>query len=122
MAFENLKERLTQNSSALFHEAGFRALVEDHLSILRTHKVTATPIPLHTYWKYEGNFYGYLLRHNIPHRHHWIYLRVNGMHSPQEFAKSVNENLEMEFIPYLLEPDPDFISELVTLYNQRKSK
>lgn len=119
MAFEIIKD-LARQSEGMFYSPEFRAIVEDHLSILKTVGVTQQAIPLELYWQYEGNFYGYLTYLNIPQELHWLHLRVNGFDHPNEFAKAVSDPLNKPYIAVLLRPSETIVGDLQKYYLSRR--
>lgn len=119
MAF-GIIENLKRNDASVYFNPKFRAIVEDHINVLRTTGISVTPIALQHFYKYEGNFYGYLTEHGVSRRLHWIYLRVNNMHHPHEFAKAVRDPLNKSYDPVLIEPSEDLIADLVKYFMSMK--
>lgn len=119
MAFE-IAEKLSKSTTDLYFDPKFRNIVEDHLSILKTSGITITPIEMQLFWKYEGNFYGFLTEYGIKKNLHWIYLRVNDMHHPNEFAKAVRDPLDKPYNPFLVQPSDNLIDTLVKYYMSSK--
>lgn len=119
MAF-TIASELSKKTSPLFFDPKFRATVEDHLHILKTVGITVTPIELQVYWKYEGNFYGFLTHHAVKPNLQWIYLRVNGFHHPHEFASTFRDPLNRTVDPYLIEPNEQLIDNLIKFHSSRK--
>lgn len=109
-----------KDKDIVFYNPKFRALIEDHLNVLKTSNVTVQPVELQLFWKYEGNFYGLLTELGIKSIYHWIYLRVNGMHHPYEYAKEVRDPLDKPYDPHLIEPDETLISDIVKYYQSKK--
>lgn len=84
-----------------FLSAGFRNNIENHLDFLRNSgKTRLETVELIKLVKFKGDFYGYLNSLQINQDIHWIIMRVNEMHNPNEFD---------ELTPQILLPD---ISEL----------
>lgn len=71
-------------------------------------------------YQFEGNFYGYLMSRGVPPEYHWIYLRVNRMHSPEEFGRNRNANALKNPTFYLVEPSLDAIGAILMLYLRMK--
>lgn len=104
----------------IYYDPKFRAIVEDHLDILKTHRVTVNEIPMDLFWQYEGNFYGYLTHIGIPISRHWILLRVNNMHAPTEFASILRNDNNPIHRPILIQYSEDFLGDLQKYYMSRK--
>lgn len=119
MAFDII-EKLSKPSVEVHFNPKFRAVIEDHLNILKTANVSIEPIDLQLFWKYEGNFYGLLTEMGIKMNLHWIYLRVNGFHHPFEFAKEVRDPLDKRYDPILINPSEKLISDLIKYHMSRK--
>lgn len=92
--------------ASVFYNDGFRNVIEDHLTFLRTHPRTGARVvePGRAY-KYEADFYGLLQYFNVPAALHWTTLRMNGYTAPQQFTPDVTS---------ILLPDPDVIEHLRT--------
>jgi hypothetical protein len=81
-----LRNTLIQDGPAIFYDAGFRNVIEDHLEILKTKgQIQNVPIDPHDAYKFEYDFYALLAKHAVPAHMHWIVLRVNDMTTPTEF-------------------------------------
>lgn len=113
-------QNLNPDSKNIFYQPKFRAILEDHLDILRQSGVTINDIPLDLYWQYEGNFYGYLVHLNIPIEWHWLMLRVNGMHNPNEFAKVNEDPLDLNFRPVIKYFSERLVGDLQKYYMSQK--
>ncbi len=119
MAFDLIR-KLSKQSEGMFYSPEFRAIVEDHLGLLKTVGVKPQAIPHDLYWQYEGNFYGYLTHISIPPEMHWLHLRVNGMHHPYEFAKEVRDPLNKPYQAIMLMPSDSLVGDLQKYYLSRK--
>lgn len=121
MAF-TIMTQMAQPGPDLFYDPTFRLMIETHINILRNVNVTRTQIPDNLYYQYEGDFFGYLLHHGIPMYNHWIYLRVNGMNNPNEFAKDLRQHYGNRTSPILLEPNEGVVSDIQRMYASLKNK
>lgn len=83
----SLSNALPNASFDLYYSHDFMSMIEYHLPHIRalasTESHPVDPVKQHVY---EGDFYGYLVVHSIPHHLHWITLRLNDMHNPIEFV------------------------------------
>lgn len=119
MAF-TIIEQMAKPGDDLYYDPAFRLIVETHLNILKHSRVVQEDIPLDLFYQYEGDFYGYLVERGIPTFMHWIYLRVNGMTNPNEFAKEQRDPLNRAYSPVLLRPHDNTVSGLRSFYLSRK--
>lgn len=119
MAFTIL-EQTPDGGAQMFYDPAFRLIVETHINILRTINAERREIPLELYWQYEGNFYGYLTEIGIEQELHWIYLRVNGMENPNQFAADVRNPLDKKYNNILIKPSNNEIGNLQQFYTSRK--
>lgn len=119
MAF-TIIDQMAKPGDDLYYEPAFRLIVETHLNILKRVRVIKEDIPLDLFHQYEGDFYGYLVERSIPPYLHWIYLRVNGMTNPNEFAKEERDPLGRSYAPVLLRPHDNTIDSLRSFYLSRK--
>lgn len=88
-----------------YFSAGFRAIIEDHLQILRnTAKLHTVEVSGFQELKYQGDFYGLLRDMGIDHDYHWITLRLNDLHSPMDYQGNlVNIKIpKIDYIKFLL--------------------
>lgn len=90
-----------------YYSAGFRTLIEDHLSYIRKHNSTRI-IQLEAIKElvYRGSFFSLLDYLKISQDLWWIVMRVNGIH---------NETNYLEPITHLILPD----RSLINVLNQR---
>lgn len=77
-----------------FYTGVFRNIIEDHLKILinKASRANVQIEPINTI-KYRGDFYGLLQFMNVPEEHHWICLRLNGLHCPTDYDGSFDSIL-----------------------------
>ena len=96
-------------SSELYYQEKFKQTIEDHLPLLKE-KVTTQPIESYLQTQCKYNFYLLLNRLNVSYKYHWVVLRVNGLHTPQDYTG------EKMFI-YL--PDFKQVDRLMQVYNTK---
>lgn len=106
----------------VMYEPEFRTILETHLQILRYHPTTqrsnVSPDKIH---QYEGDFYGLLGEMGVSLDKHWIYMRVNGMESPNQFGRQLHNPYVREIGFTLLSPPDDILADLRTLYLSTKA-
>lgn len=119
MAF-TIMQQMSQPGYDMYYEPGFRLLVETYLNILKNFNATIVAIPPDKYYQYEGNFYGYLVELQIAPCLHWIYMRVNGMENPDQFAAELRLKDDRIYNPTLLHPNKAMIETISMYYNNRK--
>jgi hypothetical protein len=113
---QRLQDRLEDPGAAVYYEPGFRQIVEDHLTFLRSHDTTeSSSIRPRIANACHGDFYCVLSHYNIPREFHWINLRINGLTSPLDYDSSMNQ---------MLLCSPLTIKRLVKMYraNRRQAK
>ncbi|ARV76738.1 hypothetical protein PHABIO_107 [Pseudomonas phage Phabio] len=121
MAF-TIMTLMAQPGPELFYDPKFRLMVETHINILRNHFVTREDIPANHYYQYEGDFYGFLVGRSIPAHLHWVYMRVNGMTNPNQFAKDLRNYYTGMVKPTLLIPNDGVLSDIQRMYVSLKNK
>lgn len=104
----------------MYYTSDFRNIIESHLNILKNIGVTKQNYGADLYYQYEGNFNGLLVELGIPPYLWWIYLRVNGMKNPNEFASDVRLDNEPVHAPVLIHPNDVIITNLRALYMSRE--
>lgn len=78
----------------IYYSEGFRAVIEDHMSYLRTHPETrVVELPNNEAYKYEYDFYMLLSRLSIPYHLHWVVLRLNGFTAPNQLRAGLQSIL-----------------------------
>lgn len=95
----------------VFADEGFKALIEDHLSIL-SHKnniLTMKEVSPVDANRFEYDFFGLCRFLSIPYQHQWIAMRVNGLKSPQEYR---NHMLQIKV------PNVEIVESLRSYYMQ----
>lgn len=99
---------MTDGGPAVYYDDGFRQVVEDHMTYLRTHPkttlLTLDATKLGTLYKYEADLYGFLSEFGVPRKLHWIVMRMNGYFSPTELEMSLTS---------LMVPDGTIVEQLV---------
>lgn len=92
----------------VYYEEGFRIILEDHMTYLRTHPNTKTmQIESFKAYKYTGDLFGLLAEYNIPTELNWVVLRMNNMTTPTECGEDLKT---------LLMPDSQVIERMRSLY------
>lgn len=108
----NVTDSLISEGPDIFYSPEFRAVVEEHILVLQqnesTEKIT---IETHTAYQYENNLYGLLTYLEYPKQLHWIIMRINGLHSPNEFKRDTKQ---------LVIPNTSLVDELVKLHNSKE--
>lgn len=91
-----------------YYSKGFRVILEDHMTFLRTHPntkpVEVTPGEA---YRYESDFYGLLTYKAIPMHLHHLILRMNNMMNPAHVTADLK---------YFLLPDQSVVSRLLSVY------
>lgn len=88
----------------IYYDDGFRNVLEDHMTYLRTSAVTKNvEVDVLSSYKYQADLFGYLYLRNIPAFLHWVVMRMNRMTEPMEFGPSITT---------LLLPDPNMIEQI----------
>lgn len=84
--------RTTSTVSPKYTCREFQVFVEDHLDYL-IKQSTFTSIGDNRTLKFRNNFYGLLRDMGVASKYWWVYLRVNGYHSPLDYdgALSIRE-------------------------------
>jgi hypothetical protein len=94
-----------------YYSDGFRNLLEDHYSWLKTQSSTKTvPIDGYLAVRYEYDFYGLMQNQNVPIELHWITMRLSGYTSSDQMSRDLQS--------YIL-PDPAVISRLYSVYSAK---
>lgn len=120
MTFKILEAMKTPAENFYF-EDGWRTIVETCLPQLKWYGIIQEPIAPEHLQQYQGNFYGYLVECGVPPEWHWLYLRVNGMDHPREFASELRDPLNPPYYPVYITPSEELVSQLRAYYlNQRK--
>ncbi|EKD89522.1 MAG: hypothetical protein ACD_33C00046G0003 [uncultured bacterium] len=79
---------MTNTGPAIFHDQAFLAVLEDHMSYLRSHPTTVVlNIDPNKAYKYEFDLNGLLLLYSVPTYLHWLTMRMNNMTSPTDYRK-----------------------------------
>ncbi len=97
-----------------YYRKGWKAVVEDHLEILRTGSGSTPTVVTDTdRWRYRADFYSYLRDIiNIKERYtYYVIMRVNHMYSPLDFG---DEHVA------LIIPPQQAIEKIMNLYKAMK--
>lgn len=109
-----VQNNLRAMGDAVYYEEDWQLLIETHLPALRSSPVaTYTAIDPHNAFKFEGDFTGLLLAYSLPVEYMFVYLRANGMYSPQEYPSTMTQ---------LITPSGDFIAKLRRTYQTVSQK
>lgn len=104
---------MSDSGSNTYYDSGFRVVLEDHMTYLRTHPTTrildVTPKQVECY---EYDLIGLLNELQVPMNIHWVVARVNNLNSFNEVPADLTQ---------LLAPDPKEIAKLLQTY-QTSSK
>lgn len=70
-----------------YYSTGFRNLIENHVIYLQTNPTTRIVqlLPYDEY-KYQGDIYALFYKLGVSQDQWWVTLRVNGLHSPLDYA------------------------------------
>jgi len=76
----------------IFYDDGFRRVLEDHMTYLRSHSTTTIMQvdPIKAY-RFEFDLNGLLLDMGIPLRLHWIVMRMNNLKSFQDVPADLTQ-------------------------------
>lgn len=79
-----------KDGPAIYYDASFRAVLEDHMTYLRNHEqTTLQQLEPHLVNKWRGDLFGFLSTLNIPAHYHWLIMRLNSMSAPTDFDLNV---------------------------------
>ncbi len=116
MAFA-LSNQAKDPGDSVYYDPRFRTVIETHLPILRTAPSTQrqriSPDMIH---RYEGDFYGLLIELGVSFQFHWIFMRVNGLESPNQFGAQLRDPYRDRYEFTLLAPATEALGELRSLF------
>lgn len=96
----SLDELMIAPADIAYYDAGFRTVLEDHLSYFRTHPTTTIQtLQASDVFVHEFDFYGLLRKMGIPPELHYVTMRLANLTSPNDSFK----HLEMLLVPDLTE-------------------
>jgi hypothetical protein len=97
--------------NADYYSDGFRNVLEDHFSWLKTQPSTKT-VPIEGYLavRYEYDFYGLMQNQNVPTELHWLVMRLSGYTSPDQMSADLQS--------YVL-PDPSLVRQIYSIYSAK---
>ena len=95
-----------------YNSDGFKKILEDHLSIIKSNTNTIEVAPIDAN-RFEYDLFSVLRELKIDPKLHWIIMRVNGMNSPADYKK---EMLQLQI------PDEDYFDSLLATYNSSQVK
>ena len=119
MAFSVLSA-ITDPGDPVFYDRAFRNHLESHLNILRFTNPRTLVVSASDLWRFEGNLYGYLSLKDVVAENHWVVMRMNNMHHPQEFGRKPREIAMPREGDTLLLPDQGLLDSIRTLYLGKK--
>jgi hypothetical protein len=94
------------------YDAGFRILIEDHMTYLRSHTTTSVlTVDGSMAYKYVGDLSGLLTHYQVPRHLHWVVMRMNNMTSNTDLTESTTS---------LILPDLSTVSKLSSTYRTKK--
>ncbi len=109
----SINKMLVTYSSDIYFTSGFRKVLEDHMTFLRTHEKTqmkvVQPIDLQ---KYRFDLTGLLNSMQIPLHMHWVIARVNNITSLTDVPEDIS---------YLLIPEYQLIETIKQVYANQSS-
>lgn len=81
-----LEELMLVEGPVLHYDAGFRRVLEDHMTYLRSHASTISmDVDAGVAYRFESDFYGLLNNFRVPAYLHWLTLRMNRLVNPTDF-------------------------------------
>lgn len=120
MAFKVLAS-LADSGDSVYYTPAFREQLETHLNIFKNTNPRRIQVEANELWQFEGNLFGYLAARGESHDIHWIIMRMNGFHNPNEFGRKVAELAAPVAGMTLLLPDGGLLESIRTLYlNKQK--
>ena len=83
----SLLSKLLDPGAEVFYDPGFRAVFEDHLSLLINNKTTnrSQTVDPNTAARFAGDWRGLMLALSVRPHLHWFNLRLNGLLSTSDF-------------------------------------
>jgi hypothetical protein len=93
----NVDSLMFNPGSDIYYDAGFRVVLEDHMTLLRNDSTTQIidVAPMDAY-VYEADLFGLLSKYGVAPYLHWLTMRMNDMTSPSENDLKLTQLL----IPY----------------------
>lgn len=80
-----LSKNIIGKGPEVYYDKLFRQTIEDHLEHLRSGQMVTIAIDNNMAETFNGDFSGLLTELNVPIEQHWIYMRVCGMTSFDEY-------------------------------------
>lgn len=115
MGFSVIKQMNDRGEDA-FYEDGWLRTVEANLPILVRRGTTTKAVDEIDAYKFEGDFYGYLASINVPQCYFYVYLRLNNMYNPHDWARKELAYQEGQYKTTLIVPDSSVIEQLMKRY------
>lgn len=95
-----------------YNSDGFKKILEDHLSIIKSKTFTVEISPVDAN-RFEYDLFSVLRELNVDPKLHWIIMRVNGLNSPADYKK---EMMQLQI------PDEEYFDSLLATYNSAQVK
>lgn len=100
-------------AAAPYFDPEFCAVLEDHMSYLRTHpKTTAIAVEAERVYVYQFDLFGLFNALKIEKNLHYIVMRLAGMTSPTDLKEGMLE--------YLLVPEPNTVNHIRTSHQSTR--
>ena len=116
-----VRSAITDPGDATYYTPEFRGHVEAHLNLFRHTNPTPHQVTADNLYQFEGNLFGYLASVGISPDRHWLIMRMNEFHNPNEFGRVPLEYAKPVEGMTLLLPSDDLLSRLRTLFlNKQK--
>lgn len=102
-------EYLNGDGPAVWYEAGYRKVIEDHLHLLLSNPASrvVTIVPSEAA-RYDGDFYGIISSLKLPLHMVYPIMRMNQMTGPEDYRASMTT---------LIIPEPNELEKLRSQYN-----
>jgi len=110
----SIQKHLVRPKEPRFYTDGFRQTFEDHLHDIADNGIDRlVEVVNNDMVVYKGDFYGLLIKHNVPVDLHWFTLRLNGLHSPLDYPGT----------PITVKiPSKSYLEKLLKRYTNRTSQ
>lgn len=99
-----LSDLLVDAGPSVYYDSAFRAVLEDHLTLLRERYSSLLIIEPDEAYQWRGDLYGLLHAKNEPRHMHWLIMRLNQFTSPVQYHEDVLT---------LLKPDYTFVGQIL---------
>lgn len=106
---------------AIYYRPDFRSHVESYLNILRVANPRVVVVQADVVHQFEGNFFGYLASIGVEAQYHWITLRTNGFHNPNEFGRKHPLRNPNNGTVEVMIPNDDLLENIRVLYLSKQN-